>query len=157
MDYATAFFQLVALAAFGGWMNAVRGGAYPWKINRALNAISFGLVALLFVEHWWQAPLCALAMFAGAAPSVGEIVGDDGILGGHLEAHKLAVQRGAFWGALIALAAHNFGPLVAGLTFGMAYQFGYAVWLQNKSANAWQIGEIIFGATLWSSLLWGWG
>lgn len=141
---------MILPAAMGAVFNVIRGGAIPrFKYGKALNIAAFAVFSGFIVAHWWQVPLAALAMWAGQALSLGEIVGDDGILGGHMKAHMLAIQRGMYWGGLVALAYWSMYPLIAGVLFGICYQIGY--YAQKVGVNGWMVGEALFGAVLWGA------
>lgn len=142
--------MLFILIILGATLNALRGSSY--KYGKATHIAVFAAVSGFFVEHWFQVPLCALAMYAGQAPSWGEIVGQDGILGGNKKAHSLALQRGAYWGGLISLATWNPAPLLAGFTLGIGFELGYWAEKINSRVDGWKIGEAVYGAFLWGSL-----
>lgn len=145
--------MILLAALLGAMFNITRGGAIPsFLYGKALNILAFGLFSLYFVTYWWQAPLCALAMWAGQAPSWGEIVGEEGILGGNRKAHWKALLRGGWWGGLIALATLSVYPLIAGLLLGLYFEVGRYLEKTYKTSG-WVLGEALLGALLWGACL----
>lgn len=137
---------MIFAALLGGIFNALRGAGH-----KALNIAAFAVFSGFIVTEWWQVPLCAAAMWAGQALSYGEIVGSEGILGGHWKAHGAALVRGGYWGGLIAIAMWSMYPLIAGACFGICYHTAYLFDKVRPEINAWRWGEVMFGAILWGS------
>lgn len=142
--------SVFAAAALGGLMNVIRGGSLTgFAYGKALNVASFAAFSGFIVNEWWQVPLCALAMWVGQQPSLGEIVGSEGILGGpNLKAHAQAVLRGAWWGGAVALATLSVWPLVAGCCFGLCFEIARRT---VNPSRAWMAAECLFGAVLWGA------
>lgn len=150
----------------GAALNVIRGGALSWfRVGKAFNFLAFGALTALYLPpdaihalaDWMRLPvtygqamvgqfiLSALCMWAGQAPSWGEIVGQEGILGGNRKAHWGALVRGGYWGGMLALATWSPLPLIAGLFLGPCFE------VARLAKGDWRIGEALFGAVLWGA------
>jgi hypothetical protein len=164
----------------GAFSNAVRGGQWrawagfqddemKWLNSDLLNALIYTILVLALTTNLHLAAASFFFMLLGAAPGWGQMIG--AILQG--EGAKpfwwgfgMLALRGLFWGICLALPFLAFGYyniavhfMVAGSLMPVAYTAA-ARWAYYRLLGAgewrgvaWGLGEIFFGAVLWSPLV----
>jgi hypothetical protein len=153
-----------------------------WVNSDALNALIFGITVYLSSGHAYLALAAAPMMWLGAAPGWGDYIGAlGGWRKTDLEEHKIIdwiirklpgkpnrwgqaglAVRGMFWGACISLPFFFFnhhaalGFILAGASMPVCYWLAIK-WSKHRAPGSWQscgwgLGEIFFGAALWSAI-----
>lgn len=102
-----------------------------------LSPVLFGLVCLLFMPWYW-AMGGAIGWAVGWAPDIGDRVQEL-----RLGQWKMALQRGVFLGAWVAVGTYNPLFILSGAMFPLLY------WLSTKTkTGSWGISEWLQGAAI---------
>lgn len=169
------------LIATGAFFNAVRGGQFGVAKPDIVNAIAFAVTIFVMSGNWLLSVCSMAAMWLGAAPGWGDYIGAlGGWRKDSLKENKFIDKlikklvtwpfwwgfagltvRGLWWGLCLATPFWFMGYNAVGWSFiycgaSMALVYWAAIaWMKkvgHPAGDGWGLGEIFFGAILWSAL-----
>lgn len=141
-----------------------------------LNFLVFSIsLGILGVFPAWQVVLISIAMWLGAAPTLGQYMGaflngekfekftrnkifdfvPNLIIGRDIELAGFVglLIRGMFWGGVLSFASWTLAPLLVGIFMPSVYYLAQKISEKIGYQSGWTIGEFIFGGVLWISVL----